>query len=172
MADIETESATLDNLFKSAQSRIKIQKSTHVHVIIGNPPYSSGQSNYNEDNPNLKYDVLDERIGSTYAEKTTVHAKNALYDSYVRSIRWASDRIGTSGIIALVTNGSFIKSETASGIRASLENEFDYIWCYDLRGNAKNPRRNIYEEVRAAKYLDSGSRAPVVIILLVKTNKK
>ena len=66
-----------------------------------------------------------------------VHAKNALYDSYVRSIRWASDRIGTSGIIALVTNASFLKSETAQGIRASLEKEFDYIWCYDLRGNQR-----------------------------------
>ena len=164
-----TESATLDNLFKSAQSRIKIQKSTHVHVIIGNPPYSSGQSNYNEDNPNLKYDVLDERIGSTYAEKTTVHAKNALYDSYVRSIRWASDRIGTSGIIALVTNGSFIKSETASGIRASLENEFDYIWCYDLRGNQRTQGEISRKE--GGKIFGSGSRAPVVIILLVKTTK-
>ena len=165
----KTESATLDNLFKSAQSRIKLQKSTHVHVIIGNPPYSSGQSNYNEDNPNLKYDVLDERIGSTYAEKTTVHAKNALYDSYVRSIRWASDRIGTSGIIALVTNGSFIKSETASGIRASLENEFDYIWCYDLRGNART--QGDLRRSEGGNIFDSGSRAPVAIILLVKTTK-
>ena len=164
-----TESATLDNLFKSAQGRIKLQKSTHVHVIIGNPPYSSGQSNYNEDNPNLKYDVLDERIGSTYAEKTTVHAKNALYDSYVRSIRWASDRIGTSGIIALVTNASFLKSETAQGIRASLENEFDYIWCYDLRGNQRTQGEISRKE--GGKIFGSGSRAPVAIILLVKTTK-
>ena len=164
-----TESATLDNLFKSAQSRIKLQKSTHVHVIIGNPPYSSGQSNYNEDNPNIKYDVLDERIGNTYAEKTMVHAKNALYDSYVRSIRWASDRIGTSGIIALVTNASFLKSETAQGIRASLENEFDYIWCYDLRGNQRTQGEISRKE--GGKIFGSGSRAPVAIILLVKTTK-
>ena len=164
-----TESTTLDNLFKSAQGRIRLQKSTHVHVIIGNPPYSSGQSNYNESNPNIKYDVLDERIGSTYAEKTTVHAKNALYDSYVRSIRWASDRIGTSGIIALVTNASFLKSETAQGIRASLENEFDYIWCYDLRGNART--QGDLRRSEGGNIFDSGSRAPVAIILLVKTTK-
>ncbi|MDI1496105.1 MAG: restriction enzyme, partial [Cenarchaeum symbiont of Oopsacas minuta] len=164
-----TESATLDDLFKSAQGRIKLQKSTHVHVIIGNPPYSSGQSNYNEDNPNLKYDILDERINSTYAEKTTVHAKNALYDSYVRSIRWASDRIGNSGIIALVTNASFLKSETAQGIRASLEKEFDYIWCYDLRGNQRTQGEISKKE--GGKIFGSGSRAPVAIILLVKTTK-
>ena len=164
-----TESATLDNLFKSAQSRIKLQKSTRIHVIIGNPPYSSGQSNYNENNPNIKYDVLDERIGRTYAEKTTVHAKNALYDSYVRSIRWASDRIDTSGIIALVTNASFLKSETAQGIRASLENEFDYIWCYDLRGNART--QGDLRRSEGGNIFDSGSRAPVAIIFLVKTTK-
>ena len=166
-----TESATLDNLFKSAQGRVKIQKSTHVHVIIGNPPYSAGQSNYNEGNPNLKYDVLDERIGNTYAQKTTVHLKTALRDSYVRSLRWASDRIGTSGIIALVTNASFLKSETAQGIRASLENEFNQIWCLDLRGNGRitGDGRNIFEYPGQNS---GGTRTPVVIVIFVKNSKK
>ena len=102
-------------------------------------------------------------------KKPLVHAKNALYDSYVRSIRWASDRIGTSGIIALVTNASFLKSETAQGIRASLEKEFDYIWCYDLRGNQRTQGEISRKE--GGKIFGSGSRAPVAIILLVKTTK-
>ena len=88
----------------------------------------------------------------------------------VRSIRWASDRIGTSGIIALVTNGSFIKSETASGIRASLENEFDYIWCYDLRGNART--QGDLRRSEGGNIFDSGSRAPVAIILFGENDKK
>ena len=163
------EFGTLDDDFKFAHRRIKLQRSSHIHVIIGNPPYSSGQSNYNEDNPNLKYDVLDERIDSTYAEKTTVHSKNAFYDSYVRSLRWASDRIGNSGIIAFVTNASFLKTETGQSIRASLENEFDYIWCYDLRGNQRTQGEISRKE--GGKIFGSGSRAPVAIILLVKTTK-
>ena len=164
-----TEFGTLGDDFKSAHRRIKLQRSSHIHVIIGNPPYSSGQNNYNEDNPNLKYDVLDERISNTYAQKTTVHLKTSLRDSYVRSLRWASDRIGNSGIIALVTNASFLKSETAQGIRASLENEFDYIWCYDLRGNART--QGDLRRSEGGNIFDSGSRAPVAIILLVKTTK-
>ena len=62
----------------------------------------------NDNNQNLKYPTLDERIDDTYAERSTATIKNNLYDSYIRAIRWASDRIGDAGVVAFVTNGGFI----------------------------------------------------------------
>ena len=157
--------------FKTAHQRIKHQRSSHLHVLMGNPPYSVGQSNYNNDSANTSYPELDARITNTYSKNTNSRAKNALYDSYVRSIRWASDRIGISGIIAFITNASFIKSEAAAGIRASLVEEFTDIWCFDLRGNQRTQGETSKRE--GGKIFGSGSRAPVAITILVKNpNKK
>ena len=146
--------------------RITKQQQLKIHVIIGNPPYSVGQSNYNDQNPNTAYAELDDRIKQTYLQKTKSHAKNSLYDSYVRSIRWASDRIGNSGIIAFITNASFLRSETAAGIRACLAEEFNEIWCFDLRGNQRTQGEISRKE--GGKIFGSGSRAPVAITILVK----
>ena len=44
--------------------------------------------------------------------------KNSLYDSYIRAIRWATDRIGDAGRRRFVTNGGYIDGNTADGIRA------------------------------------------------------
>ncbi len=165
------EDISFDGNFKVAHERIRNQRGAHVHVIIGNPPYSKGQNIYSDNNPNIEYPEVDNRIKNTYGEKTKVTAKNSLYDSYVRSLRWASDRIGESGIIAFITNSSFIRSGTASGIRACLGDEFEEIWCYDLRGNQRTQGETSRKE--GGKIFGSGSRAPVAIIILVKNpNKK
>ena len=161
---------TIDNYFKKAHERIQNQRWSHVHVIMGNPPYSAGQSSFNDNNPNIKYDELDQRIKSTYIQKTKVTNVNSLYDSYIRSLRWASDRIGKSGIIAFVTNASFIRSESAAGIRACLQEEFTDVWCFDLRGNQRTQGETSRRE--GGKIFGSGSRAPVAITILVKNSKK
>ena len=155
--------------FMHAHERMKQQRYTHVHVIIGNPPYSKGQSTFNDNNPNIAYPDIDFRIKSTYMQKTNTHDKKSLYDSYVRSLRWASDRIGDTGIIAFITNASFINSETAAGIRACFAEEFTDIWCYDLRGNQRTQGEISRKE--GGKIFGSDSRAPVAIIILVKTTK-
>ena len=165
------ESSTLDDTFKTAHDRIRNQRFAHIHVIMGNPPYSIGQSNYNDDNPNLSYPDIDSSIKNTYAKKTSVTQMRSLYDSYIRSLRWASDRIGESGIIAFVTNASFIRSDTAAGVRASLAEEFNEIWCFDLRGNQRTQGELSKKE--GGKIFGSGSRSPVAITILVKNpNKK
>ena len=56
------------NPFVNAHKRIKQQRQKHVHVIIGNPPYSAKQSNYNNDDPNVEYPILDGRIKKTYVQ--------------------------------------------------------------------------------------------------------
>jgi predicted helicase len=59
----------------------------------------------------------------------------------VKAIRWASDRIGDEGIVALVTNNSFIDNLAFDGMRKNLEKDFDAIYVPDLGGNVrKNPK--------------------------------
>ena len=157
--------------FKNAHNRIRHQKGSHLHIILGNPPYSKGQSVYGDNNQNIEYKEIDNRIKLTFMAKTKTHDKKSLYDSYVRSLRWASDRIGASGIIAFITNASFIRSETAAGIRASFAEEFTDIWCFDLRGNARTQGETRKQE--GGGIFGLGSRAPVAITILVKNpNKK
>ena len=145
------------------------QKKLDIRVIMGNPPYSVGQGNANDNNQNVGYPGLDERIRSTYAERSTATNKNALYDSYVRSIRWASDRIGDSGVVGFVTNAGFIEANTADGLRKCLVEEFSSIYVFHLRGNA----RTSGEQRRKEKdnVFGIGSRAPIAISFLVKNPK-
>ena len=86
------------------------QKQLDIRVIVGNPPYSVGQASQNDNNQNVAYPSLDARIAETYVARSTAVLKNALYDSYVRAIRWASDRIGKSGVVGFVTNAGFVEA--------------------------------------------------------------
>lgn len=137
-----------------------------IRVIIGNPPYSVGQDNANDDNQNEHYVELDDRIAKTYAARTEAVNKNSLYDSYIRAYRWASDRIGDKGIIGFVTNAGWIDSNSADGMRKCLAEEFSAIYVYHLKGNARTQgeqRRREKDNV-----FGEGSRAPVAIVFLVK----
>ena len=146
--------------------RIAEQQKSRINLIIGNPPYSAGQHNYNEENPNLSYPQVDARIKETYAQSTKVANINSLYDSYIRAFRWASDRIAESGIVAFVTNGGFLRSDAAAGVRACMHEEFTDVWCLDLRGNQRTQGETSRRE--GGKIFGSGSRAPVAITILVR----
>nr|WP_277399369.1 type ISP restriction/modification enzyme [Escherichia coli] len=146
--------------------RRKRQKALDIRVIIGNPPYSSGQSVGNDNNANVKYPLLDKRIELTYAKYTTATLKSSLYDSYIRAIRWASDRIGEQGVIGFVTNGGYIDSNSADGLRKCLAEEFSSLYFFHLRGNQRTSGEKSRQE--GGKIFGSGSRAPIVIAILVK----
>ena len=137
-----------------------------IRVIIGNPPYSVGQDNANDDNQNDHYEELDDRIAKTYAAKTEAVNKNSLYDSYIRAYRWASDRIGNKGIIGFVTNAGWIDSNSADGMRKCLTEEFSSIYVYHLKGNQRTSGERSRQE--GGKVFGEGSRAPVAIVFLVK----
>ncbi|MBK1642993.1 damage-inducible protein, partial [Chromatium okenii] len=159
----------LDELLAENSSRRHKQKQLPVRVIIGNPPYSAGQASANDNNANLRYAGLDERIRTTYAERSTATNKNALYDSYIRAIRWASDRIGDAGIIGFVTNAGWLEANTADGLRQCLAEEFSSIYIFHLRGNQRTAGELSRKE--GGKIFGSGSRAPIAISLLVKNPK-
>lgn len=117
--------------------RARAEKAAPITVVIMNPPYSAGQNSANDNNQNLAYPRLDERIGETYAAQSSGANKNSLYDSYFRALRWASDRIGQRGVIAFVSNSSFIDGNSANGVRLSLQEEFSQIFIYNLRGGIR-----------------------------------
>ena len=165
------EQSKIDDQFKVAHELIRRQRGSHIHVIIGNPPYSAGQKNANDQNQNISYPDLDTRIASTYVRETKninphIGRIGSLYDSYIRSIRWASDRIGESGIIGLVTNAGFLRSKAGAGMRACLFKEFNEVWCFDLRGDQRTKGEISRRE--GGKIFGSGSRAPVAITFLVR----
>lgn len=158
---------TLDTaVFPANHERAAHQLDLDIRVIVGNPPYSVGQTSANDNNANLKYATLDGAIESTYAARSTAKNKNSLYDSYIRAIRWASDRIKDAGIIGFVTNGGFIDSNTADGLRKTLADEFATIYVYNLRGNQRTAGDLSKRE--GGKIFDSGSRSTVAVTFLVK----
>ena len=137
-----------------------------IQVVVGNPPYSVGQESANDNNANQHYPSLDDKIEATYAARSTGTNKNSLYDSYLRAIRWASDRVGEAGVIGFVTNGGFIDGNTADGVRLTLADEFSHLYVYNLRGNQRTAGELSRRE--GGKVFDSGSRATVAVTFLVK----
>ena len=117
--------------------RAERQQKLPIQVIVGNPPWSVGQRSAADNNPNVEYPELEDRVRETYVEHSTATNRNSLYDTYKMAIRWASDRVDKQGVIAFVTNGSWIDGNVDSGIRACLAEEFSSIHVLDLRGNAR-----------------------------------
>lgn len=159
---------SIDDLFKENTEQIERQCHAPIQVIIGNPPYSVGQRNANDNNQNLKYPNLDARIAETYVAGSNVTNKNAMYDSYIRAFRWATDRIDDAhgGIVAFITNGGWIEGNAAAGMRRALANEFDSIYVLDLRGDARTQGELRKQE--GGNVFESGSRAKVCMTFLVK----
>ncbi len=157
------------DLFGSNNRRAERQNELPIRVIVGNPPYSAGQTSANDNAQNLKYPALDARIGETYAARSTATLKNSLYDSYIRALRWASDRIADNpagGVVAYVSNGGYIDSNVADGLRLSLAEEFHHLYVYNLRGNQRTAGEQSRKE--GGKVFGQGSRATVALLLAVR----
>ena len=154
--------------FKENSEAVEAQRRTPIRVIIGNPPYSVGQKSTNDNAQNQSYPVLDQSIADTYVAGSTATNNNALYDSYIRAYRWATDRLSPEegGVIAFISNAGWIDGNSHDGFRASLEKEFDKIYVYNLRGNARTSG-----ELRKREgdgIFGMGSRTPIAITLLVR----
>jgi predicted helicase len=114
----------------------------------------------------MKYVDLDESVRKTYAKLSASTNTNAIYDTYFKAFRWASNRLKEQGVICFVTNGSWIDSNSADGFRKSLEQEFSSIYVFNLRGNARTSGEQ--RRLEAGNVFGEGSRTPVTITLLIK----
>lgn len=162
----------VDQVLVDNSARRKRQKSLDIQVIIGNPPYSAGQDSANDNNANVKYPTLDEKIRQTYADRSVATNKNALYDSYIRAIRWASDRIKEQGVIGFVTGSGFIEKPAMDGLRKVLQDEFSSLYILNLRGDI---RKNMLSKGKAKEgenVFGHGSMTGIAISILVKNKNK
>ena len=155
-----------DKLFGENNARLKEQQKEPITVIIGNPPYSAGQKNQNDNNANLHYKNLEKNISQTYVANSMSGLSMSIYDSYVKAFRWATDRLKDKGIIGFVTNGGYIDSNSADGLRASLYKEFNYLYIFNLRGNARTQGEQRRKE--KDNIFGQGTRTPIAISILVK----
>ena len=144
--------------------RVERQKDADMFVVIGNPPYNMTQVNDMDNNRNRPYKTMDQLITDTYVADSTATLKTALYDPYVKAIKWASNRIGEEGIVAFVTNNGFLDGIACDGMRKHLAQDFDTVYILDLGGNAR----------KGLKVSDAnvfGIRVGVSINIFVKTKQ-
>ena len=135
------EALQLDFFTPENTQRVQRQQDSKIFVVIGNPPYNAWQQNENDNNKNRKYEEVDRRVAQTYSKDSKATLKNSLSDPYVKAFRWAADRIKDEGIVALVTNNSFIDNIAFDGMRQHLAKDFDAIYVLDLGGNVRiNPK--------------------------------
>ena len=154
-----------------------------IWAIISNPPWSSGQDGAQEDNENLQYPALSERVRDTYSaahRELTGRAPggNSAGNLYVKAIRWATDRIGhprpaeaqsTSrlpGIVAFVHPSSLATGTALAGMRSVLRDEFTDIYVVNLRGDAYKSGDEFARE--GDKIFGGGSRNAAQVTFLVR----
>ena len=134
---VEEDRPYLPYFTEANAERVERQREAPMFVIIGNPPYNVGQIDENDTDKDRKYETMDGRIKETYADDSEAKLKTQLYDSYVRAIRWASDRIGEEGLVAFVTNNGFLDGVAFDGMRKHLGQDFTKIYHINLKGNAR-----------------------------------
>jgi len=143
--------------------RIKKQNEKKISVVIGNPPYNAKQENYNFQNANRGYKEIDKRIKDTFIKHGKAQNQIVVYDMYTRFYRWAMDRLDDNGIIAMITNRSFIDGMAFDGFRKIAASEFNHIYIVDLGGDVRaNPK------LSGTKNNVFGIQTGVAIMFLVK----
>jgi predicted helicase len=133
-------------LSDEANEANRVKRDTPVMVVLGNPPYSVSSSNKSKWIEGLLVDY-----------KKNLNEKNIqpLSDDYIKFIRFGQhfiDKNG-SGILAYISNNSFIDGLIHRQMRKSLLKSFDKIYILDLHGNAKkkevcpdgSPDQNVFD---------------------------
>ncbi len=164
LMDAPNQTGQFDYFTPENTLRVEEQKEIPMFVVIGNPPYNARQANENDNNKNKPHAGVDARVRATYAAASNAQLKNKLYDPYIKAIRWATDKLDDEGIIAFVTNNSFIDGQMFDGMRQYLTDEFDSLYILDLGGN-----------IRKGQSGDSnvfGIQVGVSINILVKSKHK
>ncbi len=164
----------LQKLFKENSEYLEHQKKLDIKVIFGNPPYSTGQKSENDNNANVEYEILDRSIQNTYALKSQATLKRNLYDSYIRAIRWASNRLSSQGgIVAYISGNGWVDKAFADGMRKCLRNEYSSIYIINLRGDIRKNIKSKELSKEGGNVFGSGSQNGIAVTIFVRNpNKK
>ena len=158
----------VDALLVDNSARRKRQKALDIRVIVGNPPYAEGQDSATETR-SVDYPALDSKIMSTYGAASSAKTRTNIYNSYIRAIRWASERINDCGVVAFCTSASYLNATTTDGVRKCLVEEYSDIYVFNLRGDQRTSGDLSRRE--GGKVFGGGSREPIAISVLVKNPK-
>jgi len=171
LAESDGSDKLFSEMFPQNSERVQKQKESPIQVIVGNPPYSIGQKSANDNAQNQKYVKLEKRIETTYASASSAGLNKSLYDAYIKSFRWSTDRLtnDSGGIIAFVTNGAWLEGNSTDGFRKVIEEEFNKIYVFNLRGNA-NTSGEVRKKERGNVF-GGGSKTPISVTLLIKKPK-
>ena len=166
----ETESGDklFNDMFPKNSERVEKQRKAPLKVIFGNPPYSIGQKSANDNAQNQSYPKLDSQIAKTYAGKSQAGLNKSAYDAYKKAFRWSSDRLSpeNGGVIAFITNGKWLDGNSDDGFRLSIEEEFDSIYVFDLRGDQRGDWKK-----EGGKIFGEGSQNRIAITFLIKKSQ-
>jgi predicted helicase len=133
-----------ESITEESKEADKIKKNTPIMVVLGNPPYSVSSSNKGEWIQELikvyKQDLNEKKIN--------------LDDDYIKFIRLAESYIekNQTGIVAMITNNSFIDGITHRQMRKHLLETFDDIYILNLHGNSKR-KKSLQMVLRTRMYL-------------------
>ena len=133
-------SFNLGGLSEENWIRVQEQNEKPISVIIGNPPYNDSATLWGDNTANDPYLEIDQRISDTYVSAGTAQ-KTHQYDMYKRFIRWASDRLADDGIIAFITNRSYVEARQDDGFRKVVLDEFSDLYIIDLGGDVRKKGR-------------------------------
>ncbi|USP02892.1 DEAD/DEAH box helicase [Bartonella taylorii] len=163
----------MKGLLEENSAYLEHQKNLNIEVIFGNPPYSSGQRSANDNNANVEYEILDRSIQNTYALKSQATLKKNLYDSYIRAIRWASNRLSfQGGIVAYISGNGWIDKAFADGMRKCLQNEYSSIYIINLRGDIRKNIKSKELSKEGGNVFGSGSQNGIAVTIFVRNPNK
>ena len=165
-SEVEDNAHTITGSFGDNSELRDTVRALPLKVIIGNPPYSIGQTRANDDNQNTSYPELEKRIADTFIAQcgSSVNSRS-LYDSYIKAFRWALDRLCEYGVVAFVSNAGWVDSAAANGMRRCLQQECSSIYLYHLKGNCRTSGELARKE---GHNIFTNSRTPIAITFLVK----
>lgn len=151
----------MDSIADEAKSASRVKSEYPIMCVIGNPPYSISSSN--------KGEWIQEKIEDY--KKGLNEKKINIDDDYIKFIRFAQYMVDKNqeGIVAYISNNSFIDGVTHRKMRESLLRSFDSVYILDLHGNARKKEKspdgskdqNVFDIMQG-----------VSINIFVKTNKK
>lgn len=132
--DLFTGFGFAESIAQEAKEATVIKNETPIMVVIGNPPYSVSSSN--------KGEWIQELI-KDYKKGLGERNIQPLSDDYLKFIRFAEYFIekNKSGIVAMITNNSFLDGIIHRQMRKHLLETFDDIYILDLHGNSKRKEK-------------------------------
>ena len=148
----DSAASLFEALGHESQAVNDVKRGVQFTVVVGNPPYSAISANLSPEFKKI-VDIYRSVNGERIRERSMLQFEKNIQDDYVKFMAYSQARIKSSGIgiIALITNHSYLDGPTLRGVRWNLLSSFDKLWFFDLHGNANKkeiaPNNQLNENV-------------------------